>query len=43
VLANALKGLTSILNSVKALKDIISSVIIRFLIIIPGGVVKNGY
>jgi hypothetical protein len=36
VLANASKGLASISNSVKALKDIISSVIIRFLIIIPG-------
>jgi hypothetical protein len=43
VLANVSKGLPSISNSVEALKDIISSVIIRFLIIIPGGVVQNGY
>jgi hypothetical protein len=43
VLANALKGLASRSNGVKALKDIISSVVIRFLIIIPGSVVKNSY
>jgi hypothetical protein len=43
MLANALKGLVLILNSVKALEDIISSVIIRFLIIIPGGDVQNSY
>jgi hypothetical protein len=43
MLANALKGLVLILNSVKALEDIISSVIIRVLIIIPGGDVQNSY
>jgi hypothetical protein len=43
MLANALKGLVLILNSVKALEDIISSVIIRVLIIFPGGDVQNSY
>jgi hypothetical protein len=43
VLVNALKGLVSRLNGVEALKNIIDSVVIRFLIIIPSGVVKNGY
>jgi hypothetical protein len=39
----ARKGLASRSNSVEALKDIIGGVVIRFLIIISGGVVKNGY
>jgi hypothetical protein len=43
VLANASKRLALRSNSIKALKDIIGSVVIRFLIIIPSGVVKNGY
>jgi hypothetical protein len=43
VLANALKGLASRSNGVEALKDIIGSVVIRFLMIIPSSVVKNGY
>jgi len=43
VLADASKGLASRSNGVEALKDIIGGVVIRFLMIIPGGVVKNGY
>jgi hypothetical protein len=35
-----LKGLALRSNGIKALKDIISSVIIRFLVIIPGSVIK---
>jgi hypothetical protein len=43
VITFARKGLASRSNSVKALKNIISGVVIRFLIIILGGVVKNSY
>jgi hypothetical protein len=43
VVTFARKGLVLRSNGVKALKDIISGVVIRFLIIISGGVVKNGY
>jgi hypothetical protein len=37
------KGLALRSNGIEALKDIIGGVVIRFLIIIPGDVVKNGY
>jgi hypothetical protein len=37
------KGLVLRSNGGKALKDIISTVMIRFLIIIPGSIVKNSY
>jgi hypothetical protein len=43
MLADASKGLALKSNGVEALKDIINSVVIRFLIIIPSNVVKNGY
>jgi hypothetical protein len=43
VLVNALKRLALRSNGIKALKDIIGGVVIRFLIIIPGSVMKNGY
>jgi hypothetical protein len=39
--ANASKGLALRSNSVKALKDIINNIMIRFLMIIPSGVVKK--